>query len=415
MGELRPVRRHRVFARDRPDDDHIFVGPLVPHDADTLDRQQDGERLPEFPVVIPRPDLFHQHRVGVPEDDEPFFGHLADDPHRKPRSRKGLSPDDIVGHPELFSEEPDLVLEEVLQRLDELQLHFFRESPHVVVGFDDGAGSAKGRLGFDQIRIERPLGEKLRTFDLLGLPVEDLDEDPADDLPLPFRIRHPLQAVDKRLPRPREPNVHSEIFPEEGPDLLRLAQPQESVVHKDAGKPTADRLVEQNGRNGGIDPPGKTENHPLVADRLPDLFNSALNEGFHRPALCASTDAKEKIFQHLFPLGCVDHLRVELEAVEPSLRILGGGHLGVLCRGGDPEAFRQTADPVAVAHPAARLLLNAGEDATPLFPDVQFGETVLTLVRTDHLSSQRIDHELEAVTDPQDRNAKIENPLCHPW
>ncbi len=110
----------------------------------------------------------------------------------------------------------------------------------------------------------------------------------------------------------------------------------------------------------------------------------------------------------------MDHLRVELEAVEPALHILGGGHLGVLRRGGDPESLRQAADPVAVTHPAARLLLDAGEDAAPLLPDVQFGESVLPLVRTDHLAAQGVDHELEAVTDPQDRNPEIEDPLVHP-
>ena len=380
MGKLRPVCRHRVFARYRPDDDNVFVGPLVPHDPDALDRQQDCEGLPELPVVIPRPDLLHQDRIRIAEDDQPLFGHRADDPHRKSRSRKGLSPDHVIGHPELLSEEPDLVLEEVLQRLDELQFHLFGESPHVVVGLDHGAGAAECRPGFDEVRIERPLGEEVRALDLSGLLLEDLDEDPADDLPFPFRIRHPLEALDKRLPRPRETNVHPEIFPEEGPDLLRLAQPQQAVVHEDAGEPATDRPVEQDGRNGGIDSPGKTEDHPLVADRSPDLRDGIQNEGFHRPALRATADAEQKIFQHPFPLGRVDHLRVELETVEPSLCVLGGRRLGVLRRGGDPEAFRQTADPVAVAHPAARLLLDAGEDAAPLLPDVQFGEAVLTLV-----------------------------------
>ena len=414
MGQFGPVRRHRVVARDRPDYDHVFVSPLVPHDSDAPDRQQDREGLPEFPIVAGCPDLFHQNRIGFPQDIEPLFGDLADDPDGKPRAGKRLPPDHVIGHPELLSEQPNLVLEEVLQRFDELQFHPFGEPPHVVVGFDDGAWPTEGRAGFDQVRVEGSLGEEFRITDLPRLFIENLDENPSDDFPLPLRVRHPAEAVEEGLPSPGETDVHLKMLAEEDADFFGLLESEKTVVDEDAGEPAADRPVKQNCRNRRVDAPRETENHALVADRRPDFRNGVANEGAHRPALHAAADAEEEVLQHPLPLRGVDHLRVELETVEPAFRIFGGGRLGVFgpCR--THKTLRQSADPVAVAHPAARLFFDAGENGAPPFPDVQLGKAVLPLVRADHAAAQRIHHELETVADSQDRDSETEDPRIRP-
>src|SRR5258708_26824348 len=44
--QARPVGGHAVAALDGADRRGVLVGPRVPHDADALHRQQDGERLP---------------------------------------------------------------------------------------------------------------------------------------------------------------------------------------------------------------------------------------------------------------------------------------------------------------------------------------------------------------------------------
>ena len=185
-----------------------------------------------------------------------------------------------------------------------------------MVGLDHGAGAAECRPGFDEVRIERPLGEELRALDLSGLLLEDLDEDPADDLPFPFRIRHPLEALDKRLPRPRETNVHPEIFPEEGPDLLRLAQPQQAVVHEDAGEPAPDRPVEQDGRNGGIDSPERPRITRL-SPTVPRISETASRTKDFIVQLFAQRQTPNRKFSSILFPSAVDHLRVELETVEP--------------------------------------------------------------------------------------------------
>jgi hypothetical protein len=124
-------------------------------------------------------------------------------------------------------------------------------------------------------------------------------------------------------------------------------------------------------------------------------------------------DAEEEVLQDPFPLDRVDHLRMELEAVEPPFGVFGGGHLGVRGGGGNLEALREPADLIPMAHPAPRLFLHTGKELSRLF-DGQFGKAIFPLLRADHLAAQGVNHELEAVADPQDRDSEIEDPPGHP-
>src|ERR1019366_3905571 len=93
----------------------------------------------------------------------------------------------IARHPELFAGSSYLVLEEFAEGLDELQVHLLGQAAHVVVALDDGAGPAEADA-LDDVRVEGALDEPLAPGDALGLLFEDLDEDPADDLPLLLRV-----------------------------------------------------------------------------------------------------------------------------------------------------------------------------------------------------------------------------------
>ncbi len=299
------------------------------------------------------------------------------------------------------------------QGLHEFQLHPLRQAADVVVRLDDGAGAAEGGTGFDDVGIEGPLGEKIRPFDLFRLAVEDLDKGPPDDLALLFRRLHPLEAVEEDPPRPDKTEVHMEMIAEQLPDLLRLPVAQNAVVHEDAGQPGADGAVEEDGGHGGIHAAAQAEDDPAVAHLLPDLRDGVPGEGFHRPVLFAATDDKEEVAEDLPPLRGVDHLRVELEAVETPPRVLGGGDGGVGRGGGGAETGGEPADGVAVAHPAPGGLFHPGQDVAGV-QDIEFGEAVFPLGGGDDLAPQGVDHELEAVADPEDGDAQGEDAGVHP-
>jgi hypothetical protein len=53
---------------------------------------------------------------------------------------------------------------------------------------------------------------------------------------------------------------------EHGDDIGRLVLAHQAVVDEDAGQLVADRLMDQHGRNGGIDAAGQAADDALVAD-----------------------------------------------------------------------------------------------------------------------------------------------------
>ena len=104
-----------------------------------------------------------------------------------------MAADEALGQAELAAQGADLVLEELAQRLDELQVHPLGEAADVVVALDRDRRAAGEADALDHVGIERALGEELRVADLLRVLLEDLDEQAADGLALrprgPRRLR----------------------------------------------------------------------------------------------------------------------------------------------------------------------------------------------------------------------------------
>jgi hypothetical protein len=82
---------------------------------------------------------------------------------------------------------PDLVLEQVAQRLHELAGSCARESADVVVRLDRRRRAAH-RRGLDAIGVDRPLRQERDVAQRLALLFEDRDERLADDLALALRV-----------------------------------------------------------------------------------------------------------------------------------------------------------------------------------------------------------------------------------
>ena len=114
----------------------MLVGAPVPHDPHRPHGGEHGEALPDLPGQAGPADLLGDDRIGVAQDLEPLGGHLADDADAQPRTGERLAPDDVLGQAELLAHGADLVLEEVPQRLDELERHVVGKAAHVVVRLD---------------------------------------------------------------------------------------------------------------------------------------------------------------------------------------------------------------------------------------------------------------------------------------
>ena len=84
----------------------------------------------------------------------------------RPGPGKRVASDEGFGKAELAAQRPDLVLEELAQRLDELHVHALGQAADVVMRLDRHRRAAGERHAFDHVGIERALGQKLGAADL---------------------------------------------------------------------------------------------------------------------------------------------------------------------------------------------------------------------------------------------------------
>ena len=186
-GKPVPVRGHEVVGGHRADRQHLLVGPLVAHHPDRPHRQQHAQRLGDLVVQPGPPNLLDDDGVGLLQGRDPLAVHRAEDPHRQARARERVAPDELVRQAELLAEPPDLVLEQVAQRLHQLEAEPLGQAADVVVGLDHRRRAAHpGRL--DDVRVERPLGQIAGVGKPSRLGLEDLDELAADDPAFLLRV-----------------------------------------------------------------------------------------------------------------------------------------------------------------------------------------------------------------------------------
>src|SRR5581483_5310394 len=186
VGQPGPVGRHRVLARHGAKDDRMLIGPPVAHHADAPHvSEEHREALPQLTVEARPADLVLHDQLGGAKDLQAFGRHLAHDPARDARPRDRLAPHDLLGQPELLPDLADLVLEQVAERLDELEVHDLGQPTDVVVALDPGSGT---RSGLDHVRVERALHQEARPDRPRGL-LEDANELLAHRPALGLRIR----------------------------------------------------------------------------------------------------------------------------------------------------------------------------------------------------------------------------------
>ena len=173
---------------------------------------------------------------------------LADAPHGQAGAGERVPPDDVVGQAQEFAELADLVLEQVAQRLDQLEAQFRRQAADVVVQLDVGRRAAAWRMaGFDHVGIERALGQELRVSESI---CASRLKTSMNVWPMILRFScgsvTPAQAGQGTASAASDhAQVDLEMVAEGRLDRLPLVLPQQAVVDEDARQPVADGLVQQ--------------------------------------------------------------------------------------------------------------------------------------------------------------------------
>ena len=156
---------------------------------------------------------------------------------------------------------------------------------------------------------------------------------------------------------------HVEVVAEGGDDLLALVAAHQAVVDEHAGELVAHRTVDEQRGHRRVDPAGEPADHVAVAHLLADAGDLLVDHRGGGPGHVAAADVLEEAAQHLVAVGRVDDLRVELDAVEAARDVLEGRDRRLVRRRERQGARRRLEDRVAVAHPAALLGRQPGQQA----------------------------------------------------
>ena len=145
-----------------------------------------------------RLDLVDHDGVGLAQLVEPGLGHFAQQAHGQARAGKRMPPDDLFRQAQLQAQPADFVLEQVAQRLDQLEAQILGQAADVVMQLDRG-GRAVGRgAAFDHVGIERSLGQESGAGDLGRFVGKAVDEGVADAAAFFLRIGDAGQGRQKR-------------------------------------------------------------------------------------------------------------------------------------------------------------------------------------------------------------------------
>jgi hypothetical protein len=265
------------------------------------------------------------------------------------------------------------------------------------------------RAGLDDIGIQGPLDEEASVVQLVaGNLFEDPDEGLADDLALGLGVRNAGQLLEEAIGRFDVDQIHLQVAPEGVLYLLRLTLPQKPVVDEDAGQLISHRSVHQGGGDRRVHTPRQCTHHPFLADERSDRLESALDDGGHRPGREQVAAFVEEVLQQLGALWCVDHLWVELDTEQTTLRVFERGHGTGRGRRGHPKTLGRTHHGVVVAHPHALLRRQLGEQGRTGGLDVEIALAELRDPRAGDFTAERLCHQLQPVADPEDRNAELE-------
>ena len=277
----------------------------------------------------------------------------------------------------------------------------------------DGRGRPLERHGFDDVGIERALGEPGEIPEAARLLLEDPDELGADALPLDLRIRDVLELLEKSLGCIHMDQVHLEGVSERGHHALGLALPEQAIVDEQAGELIADGAVDQDGHDGRVHAPRKGAQDTIPADLTADALHGRVDERGHRPVGARAAEAEE-VPQDRLALRRMRDLGVELDGEEPARVVRHRRDRAVLGGAQIDEASRRLHHRVPVAHPHRDPAIPLGHDALeqPLGgEEPELGGTVLAPLRGHHVAPEQIAHGLHAVADAEQRDARLEEPL----
>ena len=193
--------------------------------------------------------------------------------------------------------------------------------------------------------------EEVDLAELVGFLVEHLDEQAADGLALLLRVGDAVKPGEEARAGIDGDQRNVVVAAEEIDHLARLVLAQQPVIDEDAGELIADRFVDEQRRDGRVDPAREPADHAALPDLTPDARDFGGAELRHRPIAGAARYCVHEIGDEFGAVRRMHHLWMELHAVELAGIIGDGRERRAVRHRHGAEALGEFGDAVAMAHP----------------------------------------------------------------
>ena len=261
---------HSVLGVDGTQDDGPALGALTLGHADAFEIGDSGEILPNLALKAVLREFLTQDRIGLSDSLQTITGDRAQAANAQSGAGEGLTENHVVRQTQRLADNANFILEQQLDRLDQLKLQILGQTSDVVVRLD--------AVTLEDIGVDGALSEELDAIELLSLLGEYIDEFLADDLTLFLGLGNIRELIEEAVNSVNIDQVRVHLVAEHLDDLLGLAFAEQSVVDVDAYELLADRLDQQRRDNGAVYAAGEREEHLFVADLRTEFLDLLVNE-----------------------------------------------------------------------------------------------------------------------------------------
>lgn len=355
---------HKVNAGHSTEDAEVSIFTAVAHDTNSSASVEGGESLRHLVVNTGRPDLRDEDVIGLSDKLNTLGCYLTKDSDADTGTGEGVAHNELLVDAELAAELADLVLEELSQRLNQLETlavhHTSGQTADVVVRLDCSRGSLPAQR-LNQIRVKSSLKEPLDLscigsvlgllLDADRLLLEQIDEGVANDLALGFRLGDACKAAKEKLCSVNDCEVNVKMVRKRLLDLFALVQAHQASVHKNGVEPVANGLLHETGCNRAIDTArDSTDDLSVLANKLADAFNLLLDKVLHLPVVASFADLGGKVAKNSHTTLGVGNFGVELNSKDGLLLVCDTSVGRARCAGNGDETLGEVNELIKVTH-----------------------------------------------------------------
>ena len=159
---------HEIGGGNRAQRDSIIIGALITHNPNALHIGQRRKILARAPGCGQLIDFLTPDSVRILHYRNLFRRNCANNTDGKPRPRERLTGDKVLRQTKFPAGLADFIFEQIPQRLHNLfEIDIIGQAADIVVTLDRSGFAAKA--AFDNVGIDRALGQEIDRADLLGL------------------------------------------------------------------------------------------------------------------------------------------------------------------------------------------------------------------------------------------------------